>query len=191
MTAGAARAWMLAAAFFPALPVAAAPPCTDWKRNFFEIAHVTDVRRCLDAGAWLGARTENGWTPLHRAAAAYNESPAVVQALLDAGAAVDARDEDGETPLHRAAAHRKSPEVVQALLDAGAAVDARNDVGWTPLHVAAWFSETPAVVQVLLDAGANQAARAQDGKSPWDYAQENAALKGTDAYWRLNEGRFE
>ena len=29
-----------------------------------------------------------------------------------------------------------------------------------------------------------------DGKIPWDYAKENEALKGTDAYWRLNELRF-
>ena len=33
-------------------------------------------------------------------------------------------------------------------------------------------------------------ARNAVGKTPWDSAQENEALKGTDAYWRLNEARF-
>ncbi len=41
-----------------------------------------------------------------------------------------------------------------------------------------------------MDVGADPNALDFDGKIPWDYAKENEALKGTDAYWRLNELRF-
>ena len=65
----------------------------------------TRIRRCSAAvGAELEARDEDGNTPLHWAAAKYNENPAVVQVLLAAGAELEVRDKDGVTPLHRAAA---------------------------------------------------------------------------------------
>lgn len=77
------------------------------------------------------------------------------------------------------------------LLAAGANPNARGKVGgWTPLHFAAAESETPAVVKALLAAGADPAAKDKEGKTPWHYAQKNAALKGTEVYWRLNDGRF-
>ena len=79
--------------------LSAASPCDYWNtKSFFETARVVaDIRRCLDAGAPLDARTERGWTPLHLATA-NSKTPAVVQALLDAGAQVDARNKDGWTP---------------------------------------------------------------------------------------------
>ena len=30
----------------------------------------------------------------------------------------------------------------------------------------------------------------KSGKTPWDYAKENPALKGTEVYRRLKEARF-
>ncbi len=53
------------------------------------------------------------------------------------------------------------------------------------------MSKTPAVVALLLDAGADPAAKDKEGKTPRDYAKVNAAIKGTDPYWRLNEARFK
>ena len=69
-------------------------------------------------------------------------------------------------------------------------MDARTGDGRTPLHLAARSTETPAVIEALLAAGANAAARDIKGLTPWDYAQDNVFLRGTDTYWRLHDGRF-
>ena len=60
-----------------------------------------------------------------------------------------------------------------------------------PLHVAAAKSDSPAVVKALIDAGANIEPRDESGRTPWDFAQHNGALKGTDVYWRLREAQYE
>ncbi|MCY4353840.1 MAG: hypothetical protein OXC09_03510 [Truepera sp.] len=60
----------------------------------------------------------------------------------------------------------------------------------TRLHRVA-MRRNAAVIRTLLDAGADAAARDDDGITPWYYAQDNKALKGSDVRWRLNEGRFE
>ena len=102
----------------------------------------------------------------------------------------NARSGNGRTPLHYAVQGEK-PALVTALAGAGADVNARDDRGgWTPLHLAAWFSKTPSVVEALLAAGADPTARDKAGKTPWNYAEQNTALKDTAPYRRLNEERF-
>ena len=153
------------------------------------------IRVLLDAGADVNPQGNDG-TPLH-AAVAYNTNlaivPAITRVLLDAGADVNAQDLLGFTPLHLATFRtRPDPAVIEALLDAGADVNAQEDrYSWTPLHYAARFSRNPAVIEALLEAGADASARDSEGKTPWDYAQENEALRGTDAWWRLREGGLE
>ena len=60
----------------------------------------------------------------------------------------------------------------------------------TPLHYAAEYNKNPAIIEVLLKAGADPEARNEYGKTPWDLAKENNALKDSDAYRRLNDKRF-
>ena len=101
----------------------------------------------------------------------------------------NARNKIGRTPLHYAA-QGEAPEFVAALVKAGAAPNARDERGgWTPLHLAAWFGKTPAVVAALVDAGADPSARDKKGKTPRDYAEQNAALNATVVYRRLEEGQ--
>ena len=68
---------------------------------------------------------------------------------------------------------------------------ARAVDGATPLQFAAWNNSNPSVIKALIEGGADPAARDEDGKISFDYAEDNEALKGTDAYWLLNDARFE
>lgn len=59
--------------------------------------------------------------------------------------------------------------------------------GKTPLMYAAQFSESTKILQRLMDAGAITAVRSTEGKTAFDYAQENIKLKHDDTYWSLNK----
>ena len=108
-------------------------------------------------------------------------------ALIEGGA--DPFSTAGATPLHMAAANSNHLAITE-LIEGGADPGARMENGMTPLHVAV-FNPRHSVIKALIEGGANRAARDYDGKVPFDYARENEALKGTDAYWLLYEARFE
>ncbi len=79
---------------------------------------------------------------------------------------------------------------VDRCLSAGADITARGNFGETPLHQAAEHG-TAETVNALLDLGADIAARDAIDRIPFDFIEDDSALKGTDAYWRLHEGRFK
>ena len=88
--------------------------------------------------------------------------------------------------------------VVEALLKAGADPNKKTDLGYgsrdhrTPLHYVVFRSiPKPLIVEALIAAGADPKAQDKAGKTPFDYAKDNKAWRGTDAYWRLNEVRFQ
>ena len=81
-----------------------------------------------------------------------------------------------------------NPDVILLLLEAGANINARAETGETPLHEAVIRNENP---EVQIDAGADATAVNSDGETPIDLAKDNEALVGTDAYWALNDARFE
>ena len=61
----------------------------------------------------------------------------------------------------------------------------------TPLHSAA-ASGTAETVNALLDGGANPKARTTgDDKLPADLAEDHPDVRNSDAYWKLNEARFD
>ena len=113
--------------------VAAAADSGRWNtRGFFERASVADVMRCLETGATVTTRDEDGATPLHWAAE-WSQDASVIEGLLEAGAAVNTRTLNGVAPLHHAAGRRAdNPAILKALLDAGAAVGARDKHEFTP-----------------------------------------------------------
>ena len=128
------------------------------------------VQELIDSGADLDARDSQGFTALHRAAAA--GKAADVTALSGAGADVNAMTRDGRlTPVHVAIWRRAGLVTVRALIAAGADVDAADWLGSTALHRAARDSRTaPGVVQALLEAGADANARDSLWRTPLDYA---------------------
>ena len=137
-----------------------------------------------------GAPPEAGATLLH-VAAGFGSDPYMIKALIEAGADPNARADNGATPLHWAAGYSRFQTVIKTLIEAGANPGTRAKYGITLLHWAAEHNSNPSVIKALIEGGANPAARDDAGKVPFDYAKENEALKGTDAYWLLNEGRFE
>ncbi len=147
------------------------------------------ITTLLRAGAVIEARGSDGSTPLMYAAGK-NQNPEVITALLKAGADIGARDANGTTPLLAAALSNPNPMVITTLLKAGADIGARNRDGSTVLMAAAGFNQNPEVVLTLLKAGADGKAKSKEGKTAFDYAQYNEKLKGTDAYWKLNEAQY-
>ena len=138
--------------------------CADWNTSIsFRVAEVSDVTRCLQAGADPNARDESGSTPLH--AAAMSATGEAVTALLEAGADPKALDASGTTPLHDAV----SAEVVAALLEAGADMEAGDPHGMTPLDHAARGGRAE-VVAALLEAGADLEERNAYEMTPLDHA---------------------
>ncbi|MBT6300129.1 MAG: hypothetical protein HOJ24_13355 [Rhodobacteraceae bacterium] len=73
---------------------------------------------------------------------------------------------------------------------------ARDWYGKTPLHNAATCSNAydyrpcKGFIKVLLGAGADGKVKDKKGDTPWDLAQENERLKGTEDYWALNDARY-
>ena len=137
--------------------------CGDWnRREFSENASISDVERCVMAGAeiWKNA-TNDGWAPIFWAARYGNTK--ILVALLDAGADFSARDKNGNSPLHVVAEYGDA-EMVADLLRAGAEIENRNNLGVTPLFDASLGNMS--TLTSLLDAGADIKARMNDGRSP-------------------------
>ena len=84
----------------------------------------------------------------------------------------------------------QNPETIPPLLKAGADINAHDKDGMILLMVAAWNNENPEVTITLLKAGADAKAKNKWGKTAFDLALSNEKVKGTDAYWKLNEAQY-
>ena len=84
-----------------------------------------------------------------------------------------------------------TPEQVQAAIKSGAQVNDSDTLGQTPLMHGAECNENSDVITTLLNAGADAKAKSIEGKTAFDYAQNNPTIKGTKAYWELNNARFQ
>jgi ankyrin repeat protein len=59
--------------------------------------------------------------------------------------------------------------------------------GLTPLMNAARYNDGPEVIEVLLDAGADGKLKSNEGKTAFDYAEENPRVKDSEAYSLLKK----
>ena len=113
--------------------------------------------------------------------------------LIRAGANVNDDRLDGMTPLMLVATYNPNSDVMRVLIEKGADVNAVfNDAsvfhdGMTPLMMAARYNSNPDILQILMDSGAVVAAKDRSGLRALDYASENEALRGTNAYGILLE----
>jgi ankyrin repeat protein len=173
---------ILAALAFILGAAAAVPAQSTDLVQIAESGTAQQVRDAIKNGADVNAPDKNGKTALM--AAAFNPDAGVFTALLTAGASVNAKQNDGGTALMYAAVS-SPPSVITALLNAGANVNDQDKDGGTPLIWAAIFNQDPDVILFLLKAGAVQKARTTEGKTAFDLIQDNAKLKGTEAFRQL------
>ena len=165
----------------------------DWEngdKTYWKIADSFSIIDDMNAGKDVNSRCPNGLTPLHFAAM-YSERAKVIETLIEYGANVHACDSVGRTPLHCAAGDNQTLEITKALLENGAKPNARAASGHTPLHHGAEFeSINPDVIMLLLDNNADGKLKGADGKTPFQSAKGNPNLKGTKAYWALNDAQY-
>ncbi len=167
-------------------PAYADRSCTDWMTDtFFSAASIQDVRSCLEAGASVTERDNEGRTPLHLATAVATDA-AVVGELLGAGADPAPSDAQGNRAIHVAAASARTPDVLSYLVVWGGDPERELPDGkrcsWrslarcatVPLHLAAKRPDGASYVAALLAAGANPDLRDIDGRSALQHAAENA-----------------
>ena len=110
----------------------------------------------------------------------------MVAPCLEAGADPEVRQGvHGWTPLHLAAAYNPNPVVIARLVTAGADPNVRDISGETPLHWAARKNLNSAIIADLVAAGADPNAKSKDNQRPWDYAENNEAIKNSAPFWRL------
>ncbi|WP_162685537.1 ankyrin repeat domain-containing protein [Roseovarius amoyensis] len=145
----------------------------------------------IDAGADVFAKDEKGRQAVHFAV--QTMSPRDIRiSLVKNGADWKAIDFNGNNALHYAAL-TSNADVVQYFITLGVSDAARNRDGNTPLHVAARYGKSSEVIMRFLAFNTRPArTKNRRGLYPADLARlwsEN--IYETDAYWTLNEARFE
>lgn len=121
-----------------------------------------------DPGA-VGARTVDGYTPLHLAAFLGRTGAVMLLVHLGADTTAVADNPSAVQPLHSAVASG-DPAVVEALVQARVDLDARQQGGFTPLMGAATQGATT-MVERLLAAGARRRLVDDDGRTAADHAE--------------------
>ncbi len=141
------------------------------KKNKPNLNLVSDL---IVLGANLDWQDEDDWnrTPLQWAASLGRVE--IARMLIDAKADLNVKDEWDWTPLH-VAAMDGYVKIVRMLIDAGANVNVQDNGDWTPLHRAARYGQVE-VVRMLIDAGAKLDIPNNEGKLPYDLAN-NKELK--------------
>ena len=154
-------------------------------------AHYNDldaVTALLDAGANPNVGNEAGETPLHAVAL---RGPRGLLAMINRESDRRAGGSSPRVEEYELKESARSVEILLALLRAGAQSSARDKSGRTPLHHIAQFSPFPDMIDALLDVGTDATTEDHEGRTAYDLAAENPQLEGSNAFWRLNDARFD
>ncbi|KAJ1465581.1 ankyrin repeat-containing domain protein, partial [Baffinella frigidus] len=139
-----------------------------------QYASLRAVTALLRAGASVNFRsTDDGCTPLHRAAHNLNDTGnacKTIQLLVDAGADINALDNNNFTPLHDSCRAGNRDAESFLLLQYGAKVDLETIDKDTPLHFACTDGGNSTVAAMLVKLGANPYALNNLKESPFHLA---------------------
>ncbi|MEI6972812.1 MAG: ankyrin repeat domain-containing protein [bacterium] len=131
------------------------------------------IKRLLDEGADVEARTDYGATPLVFATI-FATDMQTFEFLVSKGANIRTQENDKSTLLHTAAAHGKQ-DIAEFLLTQKLDVNAKTEYQSTPLHAAVANARTE-VVQLLLDRGAKVDPADVLGATPLHHGVELACV---------------
>ncbi len=135
---------------------------------------VEEIRKLVRLGAEINRGTENGVSPIYRAAQKGRSQ--TIKVVKELGAKVDILiNNNGDTPIH-VAAERGELKVIQILQELGANIDTPNNNGDTPIHVAVREGHLE-IVQLLYSLGANINTPNNRGDTPIHSAAERGELK--------------
>ncbi len=143
------------------------------------------IQLLLKAGADVNAWDSMSMTALNWAAM-LSSNPEVIKIILEAGADAESRDVGGDTPMMFAARYNPSPAVLAALLAGHPELEARDHTEETALLLAARYNNV-AVVTQLLDSGADPKAQDNLSLTAFDWAKNNAKLRGSHVLIRLKD----
>ena len=116
------------------------------------------VEFLLEHGAYVNAKRDYLWTPLHLALNVGKFKAA--RMLLEHHADVNTRNDDGQAPLHLLSMWEprqdedEGLDVAKQLLERGTNINAKDKDNATPLHLASYYHRL-GIVRILLDHGAS------------------------------------
>jgi ankyrin repeat protein len=173
------------------------------------------IGNLLYSGADIQASDDDGWTAL-MFAARFQDNPEVTATLLKKGAVVGTKNKYGISALQLASGFNQNPNVVSELLkgrsiseeevrssfiyaitseatpsilnvfvDTGMPVNVSYE-GKTPLMYAAETNTSTTLISWLIEHGANSGYRTVQGKTAFDFAQQNKHLPHDKVFWSLN-----
>jgi ankyrin repeat protein len=144
----------------------------------------------INNGANIKSRTKAGEDVL--IGASYNENPEILNYILTKKEFdINKKYEHNRTVLSHILKNYGKLKNIRTIINAGAEINIKEKAeGKTPLMVAAAESN-PEIIKFLLSQGADGSIKDSNGKTAFDYAEDNYLLEDTEVYWDLNDAQYE
>lgn len=149
--------------------------------------NITIVETLINAGAKIKIKNNFGFSPLVLASA-YNGNPEIIKKLLTFYSVSEKEVLQAFIMLlsdNSSSDFAKIAKIEEFLYKSIPLNTFYN--GKTPLMYAAQYSSSTKILKRLLQEGAITSIRSTEGKTAFDYAQENIMLSHDDVYWSLNK----
>jgi len=162
-------------------------------REYGADINARDINGYTRLHTWIDQTLEAMWGYWHSATTVKKYSFDDLSKFINSGIDLNAKTKEGLTALHLLIGSEAiNFDAINLLISSGADLNLIDDEDNTPLYLAASLEseDAPELVEVLLLAGANANSVNEFRKTPWDAAEKNDYLIGTDAYWMLHDARF-